>query len=326
MSNVKTVKKQLNKNTKLCAVVKANAYGHNIIKTSLAIQNQVDYFAVARVDEGLVLRQNQITKPILVLNPHYTKKQAEICAENDVSLTLCNLCDVKKISATKANVHLKIDSGMNRAGVKEKGVFLQLLGECKRKNICVQGVYSHFAGDVNNDPENTFNQFENFCKMAKSAKQIYPQCLLHICNSANVFCAPAFHLDMVRAGIALYNDCKRVEATVVQTKSLKQGERAGYNGCFVAQHDCNIAIADIGYGDGLPRNYNGPVVSKYGKMNVVGNACMDMIMINNRDNLLKKGDKVVILGKYFKNVVKADEIAENCDTITYEILCNLRER
>ena len=79
---VKKVKTKLNKNVKLCAVVKANAYGHDIVKTALAIQNEVDYFAVARVDEGLVLRQNQITKPILVLNPCYTKNQAEICAKN----------------------------------------------------------------------------------------------------------------------------------------------------------------------------------------------------------------------------------------------------
>ena len=116
VSNVKKVKTKLNKNVKLCAVVKANAYGHDIVKTSLAIQNEVDYFAVARVDEGLVLRQNAITKPILVLDPGYTKNQAEICAKNDVSLTLCNLADVKKIFRAGAKVHLKIDSGMNRIG------------------------------------------------------------------------------------------------------------------------------------------------------------------------------------------------------------------
>ena len=326
VSNVKKVKIKLNKNVKLCAVVKANAYGHDIVKTALAIQNEVDYFAVARVDEGLVLRQNQITKPILVLNPCYTKNQAEICAKNDVSLTLCNLCDVEKISCTGAKIHIKTDSGMNRIGVKQGDEFLRLISECKRKNICVQGVYSHFASDVNSDPKNTFDQFNNFCKMAKIVKESYPQCLLHICNSSNIFCAPAFHLNMVRVGLALYEDCKKVTATVIETKQLKKGERAGYNGCFVSKNDCHIAIADCGYGDGLPRCYNGQVISKYGKMQVVGNGCMDMIMINNRDNLLKKGDKVVILGKYNKNVVKADEIAKNCDTIAYEILCNLRER
>ncbi len=326
LSNVKTVKKQLNKKVKICAVVKANAYGHDIVKTSLAIQDYVDYFAVARVDEGLVLRQNQITKPILVLNPCYTKKQAQICAQKDISLTLCNLCDVEKIYQAGAKVHIKIDSGMNRVGVKESDEFLRLLNKCKNKNICVQGVYSHFASDVNSDPKYTFDQFDNFYKMAKFAKEIYPQCLLHMCNSSNAFCAPAFHLDMVRVGLALYDGCKQVEAKIVQTKSLKKGESAGYNGCFVADCDVNVAIADCGYGDGLPRCFNGQVLSKSGKMDVVGNACMDMIMIKNRDNLLKKGDKVVILGKYNKNVVKADEIAKNCDTISYEILCNLRER
>lgn len=326
ISNTKNVKSKLNENVKLCAVVKANAYGHDIVKTSLAIENEVDYFAVARVDEGLVLRQNQITKPILVLNPRYTKNQAEICAENDISLTLCNLFDVEKISRAGAKVHLKTDSGMNRVGVKQSDEFLRLISECKRKNICVQGVYSHFASDVNCDPKNTFAQFNNFCEMAKIAKEIYPQCLLHICNSSNAICEPAFHLDMVRVGLSLYDDCKKVVATIIETKQLKKGERAGYNGCFVADSDCVIAVADCGYGDGLPRRYNGHVLSKYGKMQVVGNGCMDMIMINNRDNLLKKGDKVVILGKYNKNIVKADEIAKNCDTISYEILCNLRER
>ena len=326
VSNVKKVKTKLNKNVKLCAVVKANAYGHDIVKSAIAIKNEVDYFAVAKVDEGLVLRQNSITKPILVLDPSYTKNQVEICAENNISLTLCNLFDVKKIFRAGVKVHLKIDSGMNRIGVKDNDEFLQLLKECKRKNICVQGVYSHFASDVNCDVKNTFDQFNNFCKMSKIAKEVYPQCLLHICNSSNFFCAPAFHFDMVRVGLALYNDCKKVVATIIETKQLKAGELAGYNGCFVADRDCAIAIADCGYGDGLPRRYNGQILSRYGKMDVVGKACMDMIMINNRDNLLKKGDKVVILGKYNKNVVKAGEIAKNCDTIPYEILCNLRER
>ncbi|MBQ9715288.1 MAG: alanine racemase [Clostridia bacterium] len=326
VKNAKKIKKHLFADTKLCAVVKANGYGHGMVDVAKTIQNTVDWFAVARVDEGLALRQNGITKPILVLCPCYTQKQAEICALKDISLTLDSLYDLPKIAKSGAKVHLKTDSGMHRIGVTNKDDLMRILQSCKSKKIDVQGVYTHFASDVNGNPKLTFAQYKKFLNMSDMVKRFYPGVLVHACNSANAKSCPAFFCDMVRVGLWLYDDVKQVTAKVVQIKNLLQGHGAGYDHCFVAKQNCSIAIVDCGYGDGLPRNYNGQVLTKYGKMDVVGNACMDMITIKNRDNLLKKGDKVVILGKMDKNVVKADEIAKNCGTISYEILCNLRER
>lgn len=325
-NNAKNIRQHLFKDTKLCAVVKANGYGHNIVEVAKNLQNYVDYFAVARVDEGIVLRQNNISKPILVLCPYYTQKQVKICAQNDISLTVDNLYDLQIISRYKAKIHLKIDSGMHRVGIENADDFLQMIQYCVQNKIDVQGVYSHFASDLKSNAKLTINQYKKFCEFADIAKQYYPDCIVHLCNSINTKTSPACHFDMVRTGIDLYDGCKKVVAKVVATKQVKAGDGMGYNHCFVSDCEQNIAIVDCGYGDGLPRRYNGWVDTKYGKMQVVGNACMDMIMIKNSQNLLKKGDKVVILGEYFKNIVKADEIAKNCDTISYEILCNLRER
>ena len=275
---------------------------------------------------GRKQRQNDITKPILVLTPCYTQKQAEICVKKDVSLTVDNLCDLQKISKLKPKIHIKIDSGMHRIGVENECDFLNILQCCKQQNIEVQGVYSHFASDLKTNAKLCLSQYKKFCSFAEVAKQYYPNCLLHLCNSANTKSSPACHFDMVRVGFDLYDGCKKVVAKVIGVKNLNKGESVGYNDSYISDQNESIAIIDCGYGDGLPRGFNGFALTKYGKMQVVGKACMDMLMLKNNQNLLKKGDKVIILGEYCKNIVKADEIAKKCDTISYEILCNLRER
>ena len=292
IKNLAKVKKHVFKDTKICAVVKANGYGHGIVSVAQTLQNYVDYFAVARVDEGVELRQNSIQKPILVLNPYFDEKQAEICAEKDISLTVDNLCDLTKVAKYGVNIHLKADTGMNRVGTKNIDEFLQIVKKCKQKNLCVQGVFSHFASAVNLNSKLTISQYKKFCDFADVAKKYYPNCLLHICNSANTKKSPAFHFDMVRVGIDLYDGCKTVVGKVVEVKNIFANDGVGYGHDFVAGCDDNIAVIDCGYGDGLPRCFKGEVITKYGKTPVISNVCMDMLTVKNPQNMLKRGEHV----------------------------------
>ena len=122
--------------------------------------------------------------------------------------------------------------------------------------------------------------------------------------------------------------CKFASAEVVETKDVCSGESVGYEMKFVAEKDMRIAVVNCGYGDGLPRSYSkgGKFLTKNGFCKVIGNVCMDLTMIEDKTKSLKKGDEVIILGDNCKKSVKADDMAKICDTIPYEIVCNLRNR
>jgi len=334
--NVTKIKSILNPKVKFCAVVKANAYGHGMVNTAKSIQDKVDFFAVARFDEAVLLQKNGIVKPILIFNPDLSDEQIKTAAKNNFRLTLNCKKRLDILAEYGAKVHLKVDSGMGRLGESCIYGFEDILEQCKQKGVCVEGVYSHFASDVVKNPRLTFEQYRKFEVFIDNVKKYYPQCISHICNTAGAMFCPAFHCDMVRIGIGLYGyssskntvfkQCKSVFAKVVQTKKVLCGQGIGYDHVYVAKKDVAVAVVDCGYGDGLPRRYSGYVVANDKKMPILGNICMDMMMIENIGNSLHVGDEVIVLGENGKNAVKADDIAKICDTITYEILCNLRER
>lgn len=337
-SNVKKIKGQLNDGVKMCAVVKANAYGHGLAEVAQYIENDVDFFAVARFEEAMLLRSVGIKKQILVLNPLLPKSDVEIAGKYDITLTADGAENLQLFADNKVKIHLKVDTGMNRLGVKYLSEAKKLCLRCKQSGVIVDGIYSHFASTVNADPKMTFKQYRTFCKFTQTVKSYYPNVITHICNTSGALCCPAFQCDMVRIGIGLYgytdrkfftlNPCKTVLAKVVETKRIKEGQTVGYDCKYLAGYEDDIAVLDCGYGDGLFREYGsgGQVLTNYGKMPIIGNICMDLLMIKNVGKQLKKGDTVILLGKCGKNSIRADEIAKICGTIPYEILCNLRNR
>lgn len=335
--NVRIIKQELNNGVKLCAVVKANAYGHGLAEVAQYIESSVDSFAVARFEEAMLLRSVGIKKQVLVLNSLMSKSDIKTAGKNNITLTADSEENLKTFAENNVSIHLKVDSGMNRLGIKTLEDAEEFCRVCKHEGVILDGVYSHFASTINTNPEMMFNQYRVFEKVSKCVKQYYSNSVAHICNTSGALCCPAFQCEMVRVGIGLYGytdrrllplkGCKTVFAKAVETKLIKSGETVGYDCKYVAEHDENIAILDCGYGDGLFRKYGngGDVLTNCGRMPIIGNICMDLLMVKNTGGL-KKGDTVVILGNLGENSIKADEIAKKCDTIPYEILCNLRNR
>lgn len=338
LKNVIEIKSRLGEGVRFCAVVKANAYGHGLAQVAEYIEEEADFFAVARLDEALLLRDVGIKKDILVLGAFGGRAEASAAARRGITLTLDCPQNVPVFAEAGVSVHIKTDSGMNRLGVKDAACLSDLIRLCADCGVRVTGVYSHFARGMATDPKAMFAQYKKFLSFAGIVREYYPSAIRHICNTAAALDCPAFHLDMVRIGIGLYGCCdsprarllpaKSAVATVVETKSLAAGESLGYDFAFTADRDMFYAVIDCGYGDGLPRRFarGGYVLTKYGKAEIIGNMCMDMTMVRDDKKSLVRGDKVVLLGDYGKNNVKADDIAKICDTIPYEILCNLRNR
>lgn len=335
--NIAKVKTQLNCGVKLCAVVKANAYGHGLAQVAQYVENSADCFAVARLDEATLLRQVGVKKQVLVLNPLFTRQEIALAGKNDITLTADSADNLQMLADNGVSVHIKTDSGMNRLGLKRADEAEKLFFVCKELGVKVEGVYSHFASAINSNAGMMFYQYRRFCKFTQIASAYFPKAVRHICNTSAALCCPAFQCDMVRVGIGLYGysdrknfplkKCKTVSAQVVETKTVPKGQTVGYDCKFTADSDTQIAVVDCGYGDGLPRAFcGGSVITQYGKADVVGSICMDLMMIKNPDGRLKAGDEVIILGEYGKSCVSADEIAAICGTIPYEILCNLRNR
>lgn len=204
ISNLKAIRNQLgNPSVKLCLPVKANAYGHGLIKMSKTAESYVDYLAVSCLDEGILLRQNGITKPILVFGA-FNKDEIEGLIANQLEITVSSqykanlLAEHCNNTGQTCRVHLKIDTGMNRIGVKmesAKGLFDCVLSH---KNLSITGVYSHFASSESDDKSTTLEQISKFEQITKYAKSINPKIICHIANSGGLCYYPNSYFDMIR--------------------------------------------------------------------------------------------------------------------------------
>ena len=230
-------KKRLNDGVKVCAVVKANAYGFGIEKITKLLENRVDYFAVARISEFLKIKKNGIKTPVLILSP-LLDKDLKIAIKNGAEITVNslqiaeNIENIAKQNNMHAKVHVKVDSGMNRYGFKDFKEYKETLKFIKKgKNIELVGVYSHFYDSAEDVTDGQFDVFEKYKKAALRSK-LKP--IFHIASSATLS-NKKYQLDMVRLGIDLYlSDKHSLESRVLQLKDVKCGERISYAGTFVA--------------------------------------------------------------------------------------------
>lgn len=280
---------------KFCAVVKANAYGHGawICK---AIDDIVDFFAVAKYSEAMELVRQKVHSKILILGK-VDYENLHNLIRNGVRLTVDNVDDVMHIEAIasalkkRAYVHIKINTGMNRLGVKIKSEFLQVYNLIKScKHIIVEGIYTHFATA---DCKNSFKLKKQNAKFQAILEQI-PQeeregIILHASNSSAFLKSSKYKYDMIRVGIAMYGydqthkiplrPALTIRAKIVKTITLQKGESVGYGAEFVAPHDMTIAVVAMGYADGYLRAYNaGYVLINGQRAKIVGRICMDMFM------------------------------------------------
>ncbi len=347
--NLGEIRTKVGNKVKILAVVKANAYGHGDVPVSRFIEKKyADYFGVAIVEEGIALRTAGITKPILVFTLP-VRNQIDPFFDYDLEPTICSVEEavvldrVARRRKRTIDVHLKIDTGMNRIGVKPAALGFFLKGIAPLRRIRFKSAYSHFATAEDKDKSFALQQLELFqqCLGTLSSNGIEPE-LTHCANSAAILDLPETYCTMVRPGLAMYGyypsrngnrpvslqPAMSVETSVALVKTVDTAESVSYGRRFVAPRRTKIATLPVGYGDGYSRLLSGKSdVLIHGKrFPVVGTICMDMMMVNVGDGDVNVGDSVVLVGKDGGQEITCWDLAERIGTIPYEIMCGFSAR
>lgn len=343
--NFNYLKSKLNPKTKFLAVVKAFAYGSDAEVVAKHLQSlEVDYFAVAYTKEGVALRNAGITKPILVLHPQPVnfKLLIERCLEPSLySFKILNEFISVAESKNQNNypVHIKFNTGLNRLGFSESDVNPVVEKLKATSAIIAQSVFSHLAASEDLDEKKfTLKQINTFKTIAQQFEtKIGYKPWWHLCNTSGVFNYTEAHFDMVRCGIGLYgfgnnlnedNNLKPIanlKSTISQIHNLTANQTVGYNRAFKAKGITKTATIPIGHADGIGRQYGndkGYVIINEKKAPIIGNVCMDMIMVNVTNIDCNEGDEVII----FNGKHKAATLAESANTISYELLTSISKR
>lgn len=344
------VVKQKAPGKKVIAMVKANAYGHGIVRVSEhLIAEGADYLGVAFVEEGVMLREAGIMAPILVtgafLKPHikeYLLHNIDITVSSITALE--EVEEVARALGKRARIHLQIDTGMMRVGVRDTSA-PQLLEAASLSGVCdVISVFSHFATADGADLEFANLQLERFMEAIHFyEKHDIKRPMVHIANSAGILRLPESHLDAVRPGIMLYgyhpsefteNEAQlepalSLRAKITYFKVILEGTSVGYGRTWVSDEDTRAVTLLIGYGDGYLRGFsNKSEVLIHGRRYpVVGNISMDHTVVSlGKDGEGYRGDEAVLIGTQGGDTITATELAGKLGTINYEILTGIGSR
>lgn len=343
--NFQYLKSKVKPSTKFMAVVKAYAYGSDAVEIAKElVKLGVDYIAVAYVKEGVILRDAGIKTPIIVLHPQPINFETLIdrCLEPSLynKNVLTHFIEITTAkNQTDYPVHLKFNTGLNRLGFGINDVEF-ITSEVKETNsIIIKSVFSHLAASEDLSEkrfsENQIDAFDNITKKLFEKLAYTP--LKHMCNTSGILNYSEAHYDMVRSGIGLYgfgNSEKEnqsltpiatLKSVISQIHHIEKGESVGYNRAFKSNNLLKTATIPIGHADGISRAYGngkGRVTVNNKKAPIVGNVCMDMIMINVTDIECKEGDEVVIFGVHNR----ADKLAEENNSISYELITAISQR
>ena len=331
--------------SRVMAVVKANAYGHGLVSTALALAD-ADSFAVARLEEGIALRSAGVQAPIVLLEGIFNAEQLAEAAHHGFELVVHDPLQIKLLEAHRDArrfvVWIKMDTGMNRLGFRPEafGPALARLRALTVPSLELR-VMTHLArADERSEPM-TIAQIEKFeATLAAAGLTGVQRLATSIGNSAGTLGHPRAHGDWVRPGLALYGvspfadataakhglkPVMTLETTVLTVREVKRGETVGYAGAWRAERDSSIAILAAGYGDGLPRHLaNGtPVLVAGARHPLVGRVSMDMIAVDvTGAQKTAAGQRAVIWG----DGLPVEEVARHADTIPYELLCGVSQR
>lgn len=354
--NIRQLKGLLSPQTKLMAVVKADAYGHGAVSVAKTVfQAGAEWLAVATLPEGIELREAGIKQPILLLGAIHTAEEVQAIAHWQLQPTLCTPQQALLFSETlnqldqSLAVQIKIDTGMSRLGTPwQQGLeFFKLVQ--RLPNLELAGIYSHFATADSPDPtvmrqqhyryENVINEIRDHWQ--SDADPQFP--LLHISNSAATLADRNLHYDMVRIGLSVYGlypathltsvvtlkPAMQIKARVTQVKTIEAGTGVSYGYQFIAKKQTKIAVIGIGYADGIPRNLSNKikVLIRGQWVNQIGTITMDQIMLDVSEIPdLQVGEVVTLLGEDGEYSISADDWANTIGTISWEILCGFKHR
>lgn len=341
--NVKAIKKLVKKGVKLLAVVKADAYGHGAVMVAQTmLASGVDMLGVASIDEGLNLRDANISCDILVLGavPVWAFESA---VENEITLSIFSqehiLAAKQAFERTgkKVKAHIKIDTGMNRIGVGMQEAVDFIKSVQSAEFIDLQGVFSHLA--CAEDEKETQEQFKKFDEIISNIDT--KNLTLHILNTAGIMSYPNYQFGMVRAGIGLYGlmpdlppsatlsqfvlkQVIALKGRITRIHTMPKDEGISYGHTFVANADTKVATVPIGYADGVPRALSNKIYGEINgkKVKQIGNITMDQMMFDITGVDSQEGDVIEVLG----DNLPIDEWANIVGTINYELTCRLKVR
>ncbi len=341
-------RKILPKNTKIAAVLKANAYGHGAIQIArVLIKNKIDQLAVACLSEALELRRHFAEIPIIVMG--YTPDEyLSIGVRNGITLTVFSMEQARKLSDMagrlneKAVIHIKLDTGLNRLGLKPGPKAVDtIMNICRLNNINVEGIYSHLALTTLEADQVQFKVFMDMIDEIEARGVHIP--IRHISDSNGMVLYPSFDLDMVRLGgfifgvttDGLYKDvislkpAMTFKTQITRIEKIKKGEWVGYDPVFVAPDKCRIGTIAVGYSDGYMRGLSGKgEVSIRGKRApIIGTICMDQCMVN-LTNIpeAQVNDEVLLFGVGQQQNISVNELAKKVQTNRNEILSIVSRR
>ncbi len=343
--NLNHFKSKLNDTTKILIVIKAFGYGSDAPEVAKFLEPKVDYFAVAYLDEGIALRNTGITKPIMVLHPQKSNILKIIDHNLEANIYSLGLLKavleiVKVENLEHIPIHLKFNTGLNRLGFHKNDVpeIIQLINN--QNNVFVKSIFSHIAASEDlNERAYTLQQINDFNLISEALiPQLKHKPFRHMLNTSGILnYAKEAQFDMVRLGIGLYgfgNDEKEtsqlksvlaLKTVISQIHTIYKGESLGYNRSYVANETTKTATLPIGHADGISRQFGkgiGYVYINNKKAPIIGNVCMDVIMVNITDIDCNEGDEVFI----YKNNKHVEDIAKSAKTIPYELLTAISQR
>ncbi|WP_144523115.1 alanine racemase [Bacillus pumilus] len=353
--NIEAIQAHIPRKSKIMAVVKANAYGHGSVEVARqALESGATELAVASLEEGIVLRRAKIEAPILVLGftPLDCVKRAvawriDLSGLREDWIVKANEILAEEESQRRLGIHVNVDTGMGRLGVRTKEELLGVVEALeKSENLRWDGIFTHFSTADEPDPDFTLLQhsiFIDFLRFLK--KQGIKLPTVHMDNTAAAIAFPEFSADMIRLGIGLYGlypsqyieslDAVQLEpalslkARIAFVKEMVTEPRTvSYGATYVAKPDEVIATIPIGYADGYSRalSNRGFMLFRGERMPIAGRVTMDMTMISLGEMKAKQGEEVVIYGRQKGGEISVDEIAEMLNTINYEVIATLSRR
>ncbi|MBE6782685.1 MAG: alanine racemase [Ruminococcaceae bacterium] len=350
--NVNETKKKVGKDVDVLAIIKADAYGHGALRVARALTEiDINNFGVATAEEAIQLRKHGIDGNILLLDYAFEESYGELI-ENNITSTVFEynhakkLNDIAGILGKKADIHIKLDTGMGRIGfIPSDESFEKIKKIYELENITVSGIYTHFACADMTDKAMTYRQiemFDNFCEKLENGGVSIP--VKHLCNSAGIMEFSSAYANMVRNGIITYglypsdevdknniqlSPAMSIKSHVVYVKEVDENFTVSYGATYVTKGKTKIATIPIGYADGYPRSLSnkGRVLINGKSAPIIGRVCMDQMMVDVTDiDDVKQGDVVTIIGKDGNETITVEELSAMSGSFNYEFVCNVNKR
>ena len=351
-SNMRSMRDNLPASTLIMGSVKADGYGHGSVPVAKTIEPYVFGYAVATIDEGIILRRHGINKTILILGVTHESRYEDLL-RYDIRTALFQYEKAKKLSdlalkqGKKAVVHLALDTGMSRIGMKaDREHAKEAAAIAALEGIEVEGLFTHFARADETDKsayEEQYRRYKEFLGYLKELGVKIP--IRHCSNSAGIVeSLESNHMDMVRAGIAIYgmypsdevdhNSVKltpamEIKSCITYIKEIEAGTAVSYGGTFVADHTMKVATIPVGYGDGYVRSLSGKgdVLIHGKRAAILGRICMDQFMVDVTDIPdVQEDDEVTLLGSDGAECITMEELAEKSGGFHYEMICDIGKR